>query len=195
MGFIDDTSEDRLREAISKDIPQVLLLGLKSLDSTVSKKLEMIREVCPEAGLVLLFAYYDPTGAKALREFSNSASTGYAYLLKHNIDTADQLGKVVQGVAQKRIIVDPEVMEDLVDSATLESQLLIALSPKEMQVLSWMARGFANKTIADVLSRDTKAVERQVSNIYTKLHLGEGKDARVGAALVYLKATGMLPRG
>ena len=65
-----------------------------------------------------------------------------------------------------------------------------------MQLLSWMARGFANKAIANVLSRDTKAVERQVSNIYTKLHLGdEGKEPRVGAALAYLKATGMLPRG
>ena len=194
LGFIDDTSEDKLRAAISQHSPQVLILGLKSLDSTASKKLEMFREVCPQAGLVLLFAFYDPTGAKALREFSSSASTGYAYLLKHNIDTADQLGKVVQGVAQKRIIVDPEIMEDIVDGATMESQLLVALSPKEMQVLSWMARGFANKTIADVLSRDTKAVERQVSSIYSKLHLGDGKDARVGAALVYLKSTGLLPR-
>ena len=47
MGFIDRTSEDQLRAAISQDIPQVLLLGLKSLDFTVGKTLEMIREVCP----------------------------------------------------------------------------------------------------------------------------------------------------
>ena len=40
--------------------------------------------------------------------------------------------------------------------------MLLALSPKEMQVLSWLARGYTNKTIADVLSRGTKAVERQV---------------------------------
>ena len=165
IGFIDGTSEDQLRAAISQDIPQVLLLGLKFLDFTVGKELEMIREVCPQTGLVLLFACYDPTGVKALREFSSDSQAGYAYLLKHNIDTADQLGKVVQGVAQRRIIVDPEIMEDLVDSATQESQLLLTLSPKEMQVLSWLARGYTNKTIADVLSRGTKSVERQVSNI------------------------------
>jgi len=194
IGFIDGTSEDQLRAAISQDIPQVLLLGLKFLDFTVGKELEMIREVCPQTGLVLLFACYDPTGVKALREFSSDSQAGYAYLLKHNIDTADQLGKVVKGVAQRRIIVDPEIMEDLVDSATQESQLLLALSPKEMQVLSWLARGYTNKTIADVLSRGTKAVERQVSNIYAKMRLSESKDARVGSALVYLKATGMLPR-
>ena len=72
--------------------------------------------------------------------------------------------------------------------------MLLALSPKEMQVLSWLARGYTNKTISDVLSRDTKAVERQVSNIYAKMRLSKGKDARVESALVYLKATGMLPR-
>ncbi len=195
-GFFGDTSESVLKEAISRHSPQVLLLGLKCLDSSVVKKLEMIRESCPQAGLVLLFALYDASGANALREFSNSASAGYAYLLKHNIDTADQLGKVVQGVAQKRVIVDPEVMEELIDDPTPESQLLVVLTPKEMQVLSWMARGFANKTIANVLSIDTKAVERQVSNIYTKLRLSdEGRDARVSAALLFLKATGMLPTG
>lgn len=47
-----------------------------------------------------------------------------------------------------------------------------------------------------MLSWDIKAVQRQVSNIYAKLRFGdEGKDPRVGAALAYLKSTGMLPRG
>lgn len=110
------------------------------------------------------------------------------------MDTIDRLGKVVQDIAQRRIIVDPKIMEDLVGSATQESQLLLALSPKETQEMSWLARGYTNKTIADVLSRDTKAVERQVSNIYANMHMGDCKDVRVGSALVYLKASGMLPR-
>ncbi len=81
------------------------------------------------------------------------------------------------------------------DSANAESRVLTALSPNEMQVLSWMARGFANDAIANVLSRDRKAVERQVSSIYAKLQLGEQSlDPRVGAALLYLRATGLLPK-
>ena len=51
-------------------------------------------------------------------------------------------------------------MEDLVGSATQKSQLMLALSPEETQELSWLARSYTYKTIADVLSRDTKAVER-----------------------------------
>lgn len=73
MGFIDRTSEDQLRAAISQDIPRALLLGLKYLEFTVGKKLDMIREICTRTGLVLLFACYDPTVVKTLREvFSDS---------------------------------------------------------------------------------------------------------------------------
>ena len=56
-----------------------------------------------------------------------------------------------------------------------------------------MARGFANEAIAGVLVCDRRAVERQISNIYSKLQLGDDqRDPRVGAALMYLQATGLL---
>ena len=197
LSMSDDTSEESLSSFFSQRKPDVLLLGLKAAQMSIGKKLEVIKKLCPEVGVVLLFAIYDPYGMQALREFSNSASAGYAYLLKHNIDTAAQLSQVVHAVAQGRIIVDPEIMEELVDTENPESRILTALSPNELKVLSWMARGFANDAIAAVLFRDRKSVERQVSSIYTKLRLSdeEGKDARVGAALMYLKATGLLPRG
>ena len=86
-------------------------------------------------------------------------------------------------------------MEELVDNAGTESRVLSALSPKELQVLSWMARGFANDAIAGVLFCEKRAVERQISNIYTKLELGgDQRDPRMGAVLMYLIATGLLPQ-
>lgn len=196
LGLSDETSEASIRAAITQHMPDVLLLGLKSVHSSIDKKLDVIRTLCPSTALVLLFAIFDTPGIKALREWSTDASAGYAYLLKHNTDTADQLGQIVHAVDQGRIIIDPEIMEELVDSAATESGVLTALSPNEMQVLSCMARGFANEAIASLLSRDRNAVERQVSSIYTKLRLGERSlDPRVGAALLYLRATGLLPKG
>ena len=190
LGLSGDTSQESLRAALAGPTPDVLLLGLKAANMTIGNKLESIRALYPEMGLVLLFALYDAQGIRLLREFSNNASAGYAYLLKHNIDTADQLGQVVSAVAQGRIIVDPEIMEELVDINAGGTRVLAALSPKELQVLSWMARGFANEAIAGVLACDKRAVERQISNIYSKLQLGDDqRDPRVGAALMYLQAT------
>ena len=193
LGLSGDTSHESLRVALTGQEPDVLLLGLKSANITMGSTLESIRSLCPKMGLVLLFARYDSQGIRVLREFSNNANAGYAYLLKHNIDTADQLAQVVSSVAQGRIIVDPQIMEELVDVTAAENKVVAALSPKELQVLSWMAKGFANETIAGVLVCDKRAIERQISNIYSKLQLGDDqRDPRVGAILMYLQATGLL---
>ena len=62
-----------------------------------------------------------------------------------------------------------------------------------------MAKGYRNDTIANVLSRDVKTVERHINNIYSKLFSDKKDDEeegsrhpRVQAALTYLKATGLL---
>ena len=53
-------------------------------------------------------------------------------------------------------------------------------------------------TIADLLGLDIGAVERHIKSIYRKLHddqpesRDEPEDRRVRAALLYLKATGLL---
>ena len=195
LGLSGDTSHESLRAGLAGRRPNVIMLGLKAANMAMGDTLESIRALYPEVGLVLLFALYDSQGIRVLREYSNNANAGYAYLLKHNIDTADQLAQVVSSVAQGRIIVDPEVMEGLVDVSTAENKVMAALSPKELQVLSWMARGFANEAIAGVLVCDRRAVERQISNIYSKLQLGDDqRDPRVGAALMYLQATGLLTK-
>ena len=195
-GLSSEVSVESIDVACAQNKPDLLLLGLKSVGDSAGDLLRRIQLAYPAMPLVLLFTMYDTFGIKALREFSNNTRVGYAYLLKHNVDTADQLGQTVLSVSQNRVIVDPEIMEELVEGADDESRMLTALSPKEIQVLSWMSRGFANDAIADVLFRKRKSVERQVSSIYNKLQLGDsGGDLRVGATLMYLRATGILPRG
>ena len=145
--------------------------------------------------IVLLFAFYDAQGIKALRGYPQRSSLGRAYLLKHTIDTVDQLIQVVCPVAQWRIIVDPMVMDGLINSADANGSLLSDLSPRELEVLSWMAKGFRNDTIAQVLSRDVRTVERHINSIYGKLEIDDAsRDPRVNAALKCLQTTGSLPK-
>ena len=59
------------------------------------------------------------------------------------------------------------LMERLIRTGDTRSSFLKDLSPRELEVLSWMAKGYRNDTIADVLSRDVKTVERHINNIYT----------------------------
>ncbi|MCH7714416.1 MAG: response regulator transcription factor [Chloroflexi bacterium] len=194
LGSTLDTSTDSLVAAVEEFQPEVVLLGVKGLRASVVDTLRSIRDACPTTAPVLLFAFYDAQGIKALKEFTRDTAGGRGFLLKHTIDTVEQLIQVVCSVAQGRIIVDPMVMEELVRSGDPGSGYLRELSPKALEVLSWMAKGYRNDTIADVLSRDVKTIERHINNIYSTLldSDDDSRHPRVRAALMYLKATGLL---
>lgn len=194
VGSSGDTSAESLLAAAATFQPNVLLMGIKVLQPTAIEKLEAIREQSPETAIVLLSAYFDVKGIRALREFSRGASVGCAYLLKHTIDTVEQLTQVVQSAGEGRVILDPAVMEGLIANADPTSTVLKELSTRELEVLSWMAKGYRNGTIAEVLCLEPKTVERHINSIYSKL--GENTDSkhmRVHTTTLYLKATGQLP--
>ena len=199
LGSSDDTSTETLLAAAKAFQPDAMLLGVKTVKQETVEKLDMLRQACPGVGIVLLFAFYDMQGIKALREFSKESSSGCAYLLKHTVDTVEQLTQVIFSVVEGRIIIDPMVMEGLIKTGDAHNAFLRELSPRELEVLSWMAKGYRNDTIAGVLSRDVKTVERHINNIYSKLHSDreegseESRHPRVQAALTYLRATGLLP--
>ena len=194
LGCWSDTGIESLIQTISKLQPNVMLLGVKALRPSTVEKLEALRDAFPSLGMVLLFAFYDAQGIKALREYSRDVSVGRAYLLKHTIDTVAQLTHAITGVAEGRMIVDPTVMEELIKNRDSKSGLLQQLSPKALEVLHLVSRGYRNETIAGVLSRDVKTVERHINNIYTTLLSPEDdpNHPRVRASLMYLQATGVL---
>ena len=194
VGISGDTAVEALVTGASALKPDVILLGIKILQPTVVEKLEALRESCPEVSIVLFSAYYEVNGIKALRQFSRGALAGCAYLLKHTIDTVEQLTQVIHAVAEGRIIVDPTVMEGLIATSESKSSFLKYLSPRELEVLSWMTKGYRNGTIAEVLCLEPKTIERHINNIYSKLGpVPDSKHPRVHAITLYLRGTGMLP--
>ena len=193
VGASGDTDVESLTQSVSTLNPTVLLLGIKILQPGAVERLEALRSASESTSIVLLSAYYDVKGITALRRFSTGGSAGCAYLLKHTIDTVEQLTQVVTSVAEGRIILDQAVMEGLMSSPEATSPQLKELSPRELEVLSWMAKGYHNSTIAEVLCLEPKTVERHINNIYSKLgHFPPSKDQRVHAVTLYLKGTGQL---
>lgn len=194
VGATDDTSSEALLQAATELAPDALLVGTKTLKPATVNSLQLLREACPKVGLVLLFAFYDVHGIKALRTFSRNASAGCAYLLKHTIDTGAQLVQTINAVAEGRMIIDPMVMEELFKSGEAGQGRLKELTPRTREVLGWLAKGLRNESIAELLSRDVKTVERHINNIYAALQVDDdtSKHPRVYATLVYLRAMGLL---
>ena len=151
-------------------------------------------ECSGKTALVLLSASYDINSFNALRQLSRGTSVGRAYLLKHTINSVGELTQVILGVAEGRVIIDPAVMDGLIASPNHPAALLKELSPRELEVLGWMAKGYRNRTVADILFLELKTVERHINSIFSKLgNCPESMDMRIHAITLFLRATGQLP--
>ena len=194
VGTSGNIDANALVTAASALQPDIVLLGVKILQPQAVQRLVALREACPGLAIVLLSSSYDVKGIKELREFSRGTSAGCAYLLKHTIDTVEQLTQVVLSVAEGRIILDPAVMEGLITNDESKSSFLKDLSPRELEVVGWMAKGYRNNTIAEVLCLEPKTVERHINNIYGKMgYCPDSRHTRVHAVTLYMRAMGLLP--
>ncbi len=194
LGISGDTDTDSIVNMLTSLKPDAVVLGTKMLQSSIIREMETIRDKFPDIGIVLLSTLYDIQGIKQLRGFTKNSSKGCAFLLKHSIDRISQLTQVVHAVTEGQVILDSVVMEGLIGAGEAKTTFLKELTHRELEVLSWMAKGYRNATIAEVLCVDPKTVERHINSIYSKLNLvTENKHPRVNSIMLYLRATGQLP--
>ena len=180
---------DSLVEAIAGTEPDVLLTDIRMPPTGTDEGVraaERLRQLRPEAGVVLLSQYADPAYALA---FLEGGTEGRAYLLKERVADLDQLLAAIREVARGGSVIDPKVVEALVAgrSRSVESPLA-RLTPREREVLALLAEGRSNAAVAEGLVLSERAVEKHINSIFAKLGLPEARDAhrRVKAVLLFL---------
>ena len=145
-GITEDAASESLDATVSSVIPDIVLMGTKSVGPAVVEKMRRVRAAKPEAAIVLLADRYDQEGFEALRCFSLEASAGYAYLSADMLEKRDQLADAMSMAAAGRIIIDREVMDGLLAPAGGKGTLFTSLEPWERDVLKLLVRGFPDDT-------------------------------------------------
>lgn len=180
---------DELIDAVSRLAPDVVVTDISMpptySDEGVRAALEL-RRSCPRTGVVVLSQYDDPAYATALLR---DGVARRAYLLKERVAQPGQLAEAVRAVARGESVIDPRIVESMVATRTRNSDSALRhLTPREREVLSQMATGANNTTIAGRLFITVRAVERHINAIFAKLGLVEEGDVhrRVRAVLLYL---------
>jgi len=143
-----------------------------------------IRRRWPSIGILVLSQYVEEQYATELLAVDTA---GLGYLLKDRIaDVADFLVDV-RRVGAGGTALDPEVVSQLL-ARSGHGRVLDRLSPREREVLGLMAEGRSNQAIAEALVVSDGAVEKHVSNIFTKLDLlpAEQDNRRVLAVLRWI---------
>jgi DNA-binding NarL/FixJ family response regulator len=181
-----------LVQAIDAEGPDVVVTDIRMPPSDSDEGLQVaaeLRRTNPDVGVVVLSQYSDPRYGLALIE---GGSDGRAYLLKERIQHGSQLVTAIKTVAVGGSVMDAKVVETLISARRrVERSRLAELTPRELEILAFVARGHSNQAIADELVLTKRAVEKHINAIFLKLDLTEAQDVsrRVKAALIYLAET------
>jgi DNA-binding NarL/FixJ family response regulator len=183
---------DSLMVTIDEQRPDVVVTDIRMPPSGTDEGLEVaanLRETHPEIGVVVLSQYAEPRYGLALLE---GGSDRRAYLLKDRVRHRGELVSAIRAVAEGGSMIDAKVVEELISERTrAEHSPLGELTPRELEILTYVARGHSNQAIADELVLTKRAVEKHINAIFLKLGLTEAMDVsrRVKAALIYLSET------
>jgi len=157
-------------ELFKKLEPDLVLMDLRMprLDGVAATR--QIREQFPHARILMLTTY---DGDDDIHKALSAGASGY--LLKNS--TRESLIPALRAVAAGQRWIPQEVASRLAARKMFEE-----LTPREVEVLQQLAKGLANKEIADVLKISEHTVKDHLKSILGKLHVADRTEA-VTAAL------------
>jgi DNA-binding NarL/FixJ family response regulator len=144
-----------------------------------------IRARQPDVGVLVLSQFVEERYAVDL---IGGSAEGVGYLLKDRVADFTAFADAVRRVGSGGSVLDPAVVARLLGRKR-RNDPLDALTARERDVLELMAEGRSNRGIAEALVVTPHAVEKHVTNIFTKLGVVEAPEdhRRVLAVLAFLR--------
>jgi DNA-binding NarL/FixJ family response regulator len=152
-------------ELFAKHLPDLLLLDLRMPDKNGIQTIVEIRDRFPDARILVLSAF---DGDEDIYRALHAGAQGY--VLKNT--TGDKLVPALRTVASGQSWIPKDVANQLALRKVREQ-----LTTREVEVLSQLAKGLANKEIADTLSISEHTVKDHLKNILGKLHVADRTEA------------------
>lgn len=160
-------------EAMTKAValaPDVVLMDLGLPDMSGIEAIRRIRAARPETRILVL------TISDRNRDLLGAIKAGArGYLLK-SADAEDVL-HAIHRVAAGEAVLPPELASRLLDELAEPKPVAETLTDRELEVLQYLARGFANKEIAAVLNISQNTVKAHVRQILAKLNVRSRAEA------------------
>ena len=181
-------AEDLVRK-VAAHSPDVAIIDIQMPPTNTDDGLRAalhIRATQPEVGVLVLSQFVEE--AYALDLVGEDAA-GVGYLLKDRVADVAAFTDAILRVSRGGSALDPEVVAQMLGRPRRQDPLA-NLSPREREVLTLMAEGRTNRAIADALFISVHAVEKHVTNIFSRLGLSPTAEdhRRVLAVLTFMRA-------
>lgn len=157
--------------------PDVVVMDLnlpvvRGVDAT-----RQIVAASPHIGVLVLTMFDDDDSV-----FAAMRAGARGYLLKGA--ARDQVVRGILSVSAGEVIFGPSVarhMQRFFETPPVRASLFPGLTPREREVLEWVARGRSNTDISRALGVSGKTVRNHVSNIFAKLQVADRAQAIIRA--------------
>jgi len=151
--------------------PDVVLMDIDMPGDNGIKGVRMIKEARPETAVIMYTVFEDDE-----KLFQCLCAGANGYLLKKTPPARlfDAIHEVVEGGAPMSPVIARKVLSTF---QVKETSNKYKLSPREIEVLQWLIKGYSIKIIAAEMSLAFDTVRSHLKNIYQKLHVNCGKEA------------------
>jgi DNA-binding NarL/FixJ family response regulator len=183
------TDAEALLAAVATHQPDVAVVDIRLPPSFSDEGLRAairIRAEHPEVGVLVLSQYVVERYATRLL---GGDVRGVGYLLKDRVADVREFLEAVTRIGNGGTVLDSDVVSQLI-SRSRQGMAVSGLTEREQQVLSAMAEGRSNASIARFLHISESSIEKHVASIFAKLDLAPDQDTnrRVLAVLAYLSS-------
>jgi DNA-binding NarL/FixJ family response regulator len=136
----------------------------------------------PETGIVILTGQKD---RRYLARLPLHQSQGWAYLHKQSVSDLDAVLRAIRGSIAGMLALDANWISAMWPR---ENSAIARLTPRHLEVLQLITRGFNNAAIAEQLGLLETSIEAYINAIYQELGLSHERNIsrRVSATLIYL---------
>jgi DNA-binding NarL/FixJ family response regulator len=180
--------EEALRLA-QKMVPDVIMMDVNIPTMNGLQVTRAIKANLPNIGVIMLTAYHDD------EQIFHAIKAGAGAYYPKDV-TPRKLIESIRQVSQGHYVVDDNVLaksqvaswllkqfEQLSAFGGSPDELFVPLSPREMEILQLIARGYSNKEIAHELGISRQTVKNHMTSILRKLSVND----RTQAALYALR--------
>jgi DNA-binding NarL/FixJ family response regulator len=151
--------------------PDVVLMDIDMPGESGIKGVQMIKEARPKTAVIMYTVFEDDD-----KLFQCLCAGANGYLLKKTPPAKlfDAIQEVLEGGAPMSPTIARKVLNTF--QARPENNKY-SLSPREIEVLQWLIKGYSIKLIASEMNLAFDTIRSHLKNIYQKLHVNCGKEA------------------
>ena len=156
-----------LRQAIELR-PDLILMDISLPDMSGIETTRRLREILPDVNVLVLTVHEDES---LLRAAIKAGASGY--ILKRAAES--EILTAIQVIMRGDFYVHPSMtrmlVKELAPKQATSEKRVEELTPREIEILRYLARGYTNRQIAETLNLSQRTVEGHRANLSGKLGL------------------------